>query len=67
MPLKMYGFCSAGNMGYWGSERYGLWPKFPAYYLRHSREYGLSGVWVKRESTVAKQIAKQIAPFHTTE
>jgi len=54
----MSGFCLEKGMGYGvsGSMSYGL--KSPAYQLGGSknvwviREYGLSGLWVMRESTV---------------
>jgi hypothetical protein len=54
----MYGFYLATGMGYGllGSMGYGF--EFPAYQLGGSKivwvmgEYGLSGLWVMRESTV---------------
>jgi len=56
--IKMYGFCLENAMGYGISESMGYGLEFPAY--RHGsskilwgmREYGLSGVWVIRVSTV---------------
>jgi 1,2-phenylacetyl-CoA epoxidase PaaB subunit len=54
----MYGFCLEKGMGYGVSGSMGYGFKSPAYQLGGSknvwvtREYGLSGLWVIRESTV---------------
>ena len=58
--IKMYGFCLENAMGYGISESMGYGLEFPAY--RHGsskvlwgmREYGLSGVWIIRVSTVQR-------------
>jgi hypothetical protein len=55
---KLYGFYVMKDMGYGVSESYGYGSKSPAYQLGSLknlwgiREYGLSGLWDKKASTV---------------
>ena len=58
----MYGFFLTKGMGYGVLESMGYGFHFPAHQLDGSkilwgmREYGLPGVWVKRELTVLTQV-----------